>query len=390
MVSERQTTDTVPRITARDLFLILRTFEQVSESTMENVRLRLCHDRRMKRRGTFLWSTARDILGELDRLGYVSDVPSPKTARQFEEMAVAPVHITEEGKSLLSKFEEDKGDAYDTLFKRMYERHPYLQSLALLLQRERLFAPIISSMKEHVSDRYTSTSLLAEDVANHAFDIENFLGRLSGRIQRQPGEEETREIREGVAALVREAALSAAQEELASFAKNFMEKLNHIVIPALFRKSGIAFDYRTHRTLWSLGEEFRLWCITRSHPDYDGLLVYSTARIQFTQDNLAIANFNFDSGLAALREDFMRRLYESYQMLQAKRDVTFVPAWELRSVFCVENRCQRSTFDRVFAEHYLGNGEYKLHLEIQRTKPQHEPILRAGDRNIGSIRVFKH
>lgn len=387
MVAEKQLTDTVPRLSARDLFLILKTFEQSAESTMENVRLRLCHDRRLKRRGTFLWSVARDILGELGRLGYVSDVPSPKTSRQFEELAMGAVHLTDDGHALLSKFLGDRASAYDDLFARMYEQHSYLQSFALVMQQQRLLAPVISSMKEHVSDRYTAASILAEDVGGGRFDVDVLLARLSSRVQRSLTEDEVCEIREGVSALIRDAALSAVQEELPSFAKTFMERLNHIVIPALFRRDGVGFDYRTHRTLWSLGEEFRLWCVTRSYPEHDGWLVYPTGRIQISGDG--VAQPIFDSSLAALRECFLRRLYESYQKLQSLRNTTFVLAWELRSLFCVDNRCQRSTFDRLFAEHYLGQGQYRLHLEIQRSKPQHEPVLRAGDRNIGSIRVVK-
>ena len=389
MVSEKLPTDTVPRVAARDLLLILRTFEQSPESTMENIRLRLCHDRKMKRRGTFLWSTARDILGELDRLGYVSSAPSPKTSRHFEEVATMPVRISEDGRALLATFANDKGAAYDSLFARLYEQHPYLQAMVAVLQRQRLLAPVISSMKEHVSERYTSASILAEEIGKGTLDIEGLLGRLVHRIGRPLSDDETREIQEGVADLLRDAAMSAIQEELPKFAKNIMEKLNHVAIPALFRRDGIGFDYRTHRTLWAIGEEFRVWCVTRSHPDYDGWLVYPTARFELSADGKQVSKMIFDSGLAHVREGFLRRLFEAYQQLQALRGSTYVTAWELRAVFCVENRCQRTTFDKVFAEHYAGDDAYRLHLEIQRNKPQHEDALRAGDRNIGTVRVIK-
>ena len=47
------------------------------------------------------------------------------------------------------------------------------------------------------------------------------------------------------------------------------------------------------------------------------------------------------------------------------------------------------TVDKVFAENFAGDDAYRLHLEIQRNKPQHEDALRAGDRNIGTVRVIK-
>jgi hypothetical protein len=66
-----------------------------------------------------------------------------------------------------------------------------------------------------------------------------------------------------------------------------------------------------------------------------------------------------------------------------------VSAWELRGVFCYDNRCQLSVFNRLFDESYSGSEEYKLQLEIQRQKPQHEVAVRAGQRNIGAVRVVK-
>ncbi len=59
-------------------------------------------------------------------------------------------------------------------------------------------------------------------------------------------------------------------EDGTEFAKNFLAKLNDVVVPAVFRSDGLPFDYRTHRTIWSLGEEFKLWGTITSHPDHSG------------------------------------------------------------------------------------------------------------------------
>lgn len=300
--------------------------------------------------GELFYGRQRDVLSELDRLEYVRGVPSPKTSQHFVDMANIPIHLTEEGKELLEFFARDKAVAYDNLFSKMYQRHPYLQAFVSILGEQRLFAPVISSMKEHVSDRYTSTMILAEDVSKGVIDVEVFIRLLSQRIKHGLREEQTKEIREAVIGLLQDTALKAAQDDLARFAKMFMEKLNHLVIPALFREKGIGFDYRTHRALWSMGEEFRLWCTTRSHPDYDGWLVYPTATIKLSDDRKRIAGLIFDTGLANIRERFLSRLHDAYQKLQSLRGTTFVTIWELRAVFCVDNRCQRSVFDRVFGE----------------------------------------
>ena len=46
-------------------------FDQNPETTLENIRLRICVDRKKQRRGTFLWSAARDTTTELVRLGLI-------------------------------------------------------------------------------------------------------------------------------------------------------------------------------------------------------------------------------------------------------------------------------------------------------------------------------
>ena len=46
-------TDSFPRISARDLFLVLRVFDQNAETSLENIRLRICVDRKSSVEGLF-------------------------------------------------------------------------------------------------------------------------------------------------------------------------------------------------------------------------------------------------------------------------------------------------------------------------------------------------
>jgi hypothetical protein len=78
---------------------------------------------------------------------------------------------------------------------------------------------------------------------------------------------------------------------------------------------GLPFDYRTHRTIWSLGEEFKLWGTITSHPEYNGTVVYRTASIMLTPDKEQV----FDSGLKKTEENFLGKLYAAYQKLQTLR-----------------------------------------------------------------------
>jgi hypothetical protein len=97
----------------------------------------------------------------------------------------------------------------------------------------------------------------------------------------------------------------------------------------------------------------------------------------------------FDYGLKRTGEEFLAKLHAAYQEVSGLTNATFVTAWELRSVFCFDNKCQPSVFDKLFGDSASGSVEYKLQLEVQRQKPQHENTLRANNRNIGSVRVVR-
>jgi hypothetical protein len=46
-------------------------------------------------------------------------------------------------------------------------------------------------------------------------------------------------------------------------------------------------------------------------------------------------------------------------------------------------------FNNLFDQDFSQSQDFKLHLEIQRQKLQHESPVRAGNRNIGTVRVVK-
>jgi hypothetical protein len=244
-------------------------------------------------------------------------------------------------------------------------------------------------MRDHVSSRYVSNAELASDIGKGEFEIDSLLNRLSERVQRALLTQEEREIRNEVDRLTVDARPSALSDEMTRFAKNVLNKLNDIIVPALFRNVGLGFDFRTHRTLWAMGEDFKLWAILRSHPKYDGWVIYPTATTELSEDQSRLARLSFDFGLRQTEASFFPKLHSAYQTLKNLKGNTFVPAWELRAVFCFDNKCQPSVFDRLFEDSYGGTADFKLQLEIQRQKPQHEEPVRAGNRNIGSVRVVR-
>jgi len=271
----------------------------------------------------------------------------------------------------------------------MYDIHPYLQAFVRALVRKTLLVPVVTSAKEHVSSRYASATTLVEDVSRKKFDTELLCSNLSRRMQRPLQPDEIAYINEGMWKLLEEWAESAAVEEPPLFAKKFLQKLNDVVLPAVLGSEGLSFDFKTHQTLWSFGNAWRLWESMAQHPDWELRLVFRTATINVSKKNHTIESISFDSGLEKTRDRFLDKLFAAYQKLQQKKRSTFVIVDELRAVFCYDNCCQQSVFDRLVSEHYVGSDEYELNMEIFRKSGQHNRPIRIGNRNIGLIRVLK-
>lgn len=384
----RAETDSIPRILVRDLFSALLGFEGRPTRSLEEIRQQFCKDRG-KYRGDFLWSAARDNAVELQRLGLVEGGPFPKDRRAYATLSDKPLRLTRDGEALIVLFRQDRAAAFDKLFAMMYASHPYLRSFVGLIMTRPIVVPVITSLKEHTSSSYSTANLLIADVVQGKFDTDGLMRTVDRRIKRPLTNGEKAEISDGITTLLQETRLSACSDDPREFAKSFLLKLNDIVVPAVFRGQGLDFDYRTHRMLWSLGPTFRLWAGTSSHPEFEGWLVFRTATISFSPDQSQVAGLLFDSGIRQTEERFLEKLFIAYQKTQALVGKVNVPAWQLRAVFCHENHCQESVFNRLFESHYVGDNQYQVYMEIRGQRPKHEEPVRAGNRNVGSVRVAR-
>ena len=271
----------------------------------------------------------------------------------------------------------------------MYAAHRHLRDYAGILSTRPVFAPVLTSVKDHISPAYTNAVALADDLSRGDFRVEEMLASLTQRLKRALSDSERQEIEDGARSLVGETRLSAASEDATEFAKKVIDKLNFIVVPAVLREAGLNCDYRTHRAAWSIGQEFLVWCATTSHPDHQGTLVFRTATLEASENGSRLEALRFKSRSADLEAVFLHRLWVAYTRLQKAGVATFVPAWQLRAAFCFENSCQPSVFNTLFAQQYAHGDRYELQMEIQRQLPRSETPLRAGTRNIGSLRVAK-
>jgi hypothetical protein len=306
------TTDSIPRITLGDLFFALKVIAKDSPTTLESLRQHFCIQRKLRIAGDRLWWTAMANAQELNRLGLLDLGALPKSKARFEHLKNRPVAVTQAGAQLSSQLSENRSDAYDQLFQLMFRSHPYLRAFVRAIHETHLVAPIVTSLKDHISQKYASASSLVEDISRGYIDRSAFLQNLERRLKRPLNLQEQSEITSNLKSLLDEVTSQATREEPTEFAKKFLPKLNECVLSAIFKNEGLSFDYNTHRTLWSFGQEWKLWQSTSDHPDYDGRLIFKTATVQISAPGDSIEGLIFNSGLNRTGENFLNKLYNAY------------------------------------------------------------------------------
>ena len=158
--------DSIPRVSVRDLFIALRQFETEDSVTLENLRLKFCYDRNARRKGDYMFPTTVTVAGEMQKLGLIESGPLPKaTSKTHEASKGKTVKISPSGKELLGLFKTDRPAAFDRLFGLMYTAHRNLQAFVAVILDRYLFAPLATSVKDHIGAAYSSASALASAVA---------------------------------------------------------------------------------------------------------------------------------------------------------------------------------------------------------------------------------
>src|SRR5437899_7259923 len=107
MSKEQKTTDTIPRAAALQILQVLGRLASVGgKSTFEDVRLFLVQrsSRSAPSSRSAMYTVARDVLLDLQRLELIAAGMIPRTQSKLETMSDAPVELTETGRSLAALY----------------------------------------------------------------------------------------------------------------------------------------------------------------------------------------------------------------------------------------------------------------------------------------------
>ena len=95
-----------------------------------------------------MWTVARDVLIELQKLGLVEAGVLPRTQSLAERHADTPCRVTDAGRALADVCKENQGRALDRLLVAWVNLHPYFRAFVTRLHKEPLYIPDVTSVKQ--------------------------------------------------------------------------------------------------------------------------------------------------------------------------------------------------------------------------------------------------
>jgi len=340
MLVHDKVTDTIPRAGVEQILSVLELLATSSKTTFEQVRLHLlARSRRAAPASRWaLGTVARDIVVELQRLGFIDAGTIPRTIADADRLGESPCAATDKGRELAELAKRAPGRAMDNVMVAWMAHHPYFRALVVRLHKAKLYVPDVTSVKQIGAE--ASSTEPVEIVAARIAD--NCLKRLAAvgfpRIQAEVF---------GNAARVRLQHLHGTLSLSDLDAKRWVDTVqDKVVLPAFLDAEGLPFDPVTFQHLLKMCRDFYAASWTTSHPDYALRVIFPTCDFtpDLTKDPTATVTGVVHHGKTQVRERFVPALRAAYRRLEATSG-TYVDAYKLRALVCTDLQVQ----PRVFA-----------------------------------------
>ena len=346
LVQTSKSTDTIPRAGVLQILEVLAFIAQSeSTSTFEKVRqflIRRSH-RSVPPSRVAKYTVARDVLIELQKLAYIETGVLPRTPLRAESHADCPCELTESGRALASLYRQDRGKAYDQLLLAWVAEHLYFRALITRIQRQPLYVPDITSIKQLGSQFRTDENLasFAERVSDHC------LSRLSkASLSIETLNLFARTVSERVEDLG-----SIALTDLDS--KKFVDAIeDRVVIPALLTAESLPFvDSVTFQHTLKAAKDFLAASWTTSHPAFTLRVVFPTCEFipSVGEDASVPIRQIVHHGKSFTMPLFVEALRTAY-VSTANPPGSYADAYAVRAYVCLALKIQPKVFAACLTE----------------------------------------
>lgn len=384
MSDDQRTTDSIPRAAISQIVQVLAHLAAGGgRSTFDQVRLFLLKrsQRSAPSSPTAMYTVARDVLIELQKLGLITSGIVPRKQSDLETHSQAPCELTEAGRDLADLHRQSPGRAFDHLLLAWANQHSYFRIFISRLYEQPLYVPDITSIKQLGTEVRAEENLdtLAQRISDHC------LRRLA-EISFPPAKCErfTYTVGERVQELGR-VALAGLD------AKKWVDAVqDKVVIPALLTAEGMPFsDAVSFQHILKAGQDFFAASWTSSHPTLSLRVVFSTCDFQPPiADGQAIAQvIHHGKSFAAPR--FVAALKAAYDQV-AKPTGAYANAYAIRALVCIELRIQPKVFAACLADLIAAGptSELTIYTELPfDPPPQGEKYIEIDRNRIGLLKL---
>ncbi len=377
--------DSIPRTTVQQVLEALSaiaalggkaTFEQVRQSLLQR------SGRRAPPSRDALWTVARDVLGDLNRLRFISAGILPRKRSEVDRLRNSPCEITDRGTALALTFAENRGQAFDDLLLAWVNEHPYFRAFITRLLRGPLHVPDITSVRQlgpegsPVRDDASLADRIAKSCAERLDSVEFPARRRVILI---------RGIQERAAQLRDSKTLAALDAE------RWIEAVEDlIVLPAFLAAEELPFDHVTFQHLLRATQDFYAASWTSSYPGFLGRVIFSTWSFSPDVNDVgAIATSVQHHGVAFAAERFPSALEAAYRRL-AGSSSGYVDAYAARAIVCLNLGIQPRVFSRCLEQLIAAGtkGGFSIYTELPFVAPPRgEDYVRVATGRVGRLKL---
>jgi hypothetical protein len=379
-------TDVIPRVGVEQLLGALKVLASANggRAAFEDVRQLLQRTSIKRTAGSreAMWTSTRDALAELQRLGFATTGPLPRRRSEVERLRQSPCAITDTGAAMATLFSEKPSRAYDALLVTWVNNHPYFREFVVRLTTGPLYVPDVTSVKQ----------------------VGDFDGRPMTEVARRIADDGTARLaRAGVPEDVRLKYEASVHERLSKLklpdrdslrtdSKQWVDLIEDAaVLPALLAAESLPFDHVTFQHLVRISQQFLCASWTSSHPRFTGRIVYLTSEFTPSLSGSEPIQSVAHHGRAWASERFESRVIEAYAALSEGRTAPYVDAYALRAFVCVELGIQPKVFELCFQD-FARPGHSSgviVYTELpMRPPPQGELYVELAGQRIGLIKLI--
>ncbi len=379
-------TDTIPRASIEQIFGVLRFLvAQGGRTTFDAVRVHLLASsrRRAPNTSTAMWTVARDVLTELEKLGFSTVGVLPRRLSDVSRLRETPCELSQAGSDMAQL---QPGKAYDALLIRWLTDHAYFRRLIARLLQSPLFVPDVTNMGQIGLDmaKGISASAISSGLATNCGSRLEAAGCPSEKLTVFRASVERRAIDQA-------AVFSTGGMD----AKRLIDIVQDaIVLPALLEAEGLPFDPVTFQHMLKCAQEFFCAAWTTSHPRFSGRVAFATCEYDGPLHNDGVGPLSqvMHHGFSYAEPLFMKAIREAY-VDTAGGTGGYVSAYAIRAEVCLSLRIPLAVFARCLESLISGGPQAELTVYTElpfEPPPQGENYVELGRRRIGRLKlVFK-